>query len=427
MVESHFLKLKNDRRRRTELDWSHALVIGLVIGLLFGVIWVASYDIPWGSWQMYRTFAMFVAATEAVVAALKFGPRYTHSIYQVGPADLSVEATERIVTIAFIDIVGFSRMAEKQTPKEAFSSLKLLMKSLRLEIIKHGGYVDRTLGDGMLCVFGYSPEENSSESQYHADQALKCAAAIQRKNIQRILDAKRTGDAVFPLRIGINTAGVFIGNLGDSINSDFTVIGNGVNFASRLEQSCDRHMIMIGAPSRDLLYKEIDEQSTLRKRYIRIKHHTELQEAYEYDPFFGDEQKLNEGDEAYREFLGVERSETRWACPNDADIHIHTDHGDGEIINYSDNGFTIKLPHYYGNGVIVNMAIDSSDGFLGERLHESGVENIVLEIRWARPSEHEGYIHGCMIKNMSREQCGVIVSILADSIERHNLGRSETA
>src|SRR5690606_6374571 len=104
-----------------------------------------------------------------------------------------------------------------------------------------GGYVDRTLGDGMLCVFGYSAEGGPGESQYHADQALTCAAAIQRKNIQRILDARSTGDAVFPLRIGINTAGVFIGNLGDSVNSDFTVIGNGVNFASRLEHSCDRH------------------------------------------------------------------------------------------------------------------------------------------------------------------------------------------
>ena len=55
----------------------------------------------------------------------------------------------------FIDIVGFSRAAEKQTPREAFSSLKRLMDRLRHAVHEHGGVVDRTLGDGMLCVFGY--------------------------------------------------------------------------------------------------------------------------------------------------------------------------------------------------------------------------------------------------------------------------------
>ncbi len=297
---------------------------------------------------------------------MKNAPKYLKTIYQVGPKDFADQATERIVTVMFIDIVGFSRMAEQQTPKQAFSRLKKLMKELRLDVIEHGGYVDRTLGDGMLCVFGYDQKEHPG-GQNHANSAVLCAASIQRKNVRRILGAQKSGEAVFPLRIGINTAGSFVGNLGDRNDSDFTVIGNGVNFASRLESSCDRHMVMIGTSTRELVRGVGNADAALRKRYIRIKHHSDLQVAFEYDPFLGHEGLLVEGDEAYRLFIGAERGQVRHPCPAESSIRVHTNLGDGGLVNYSDHGFTIKLHSYYAVGVIINMTVDAPDGYLGEQ------------------------------------------------------------
>jgi class 3 adenylate cyclase len=328
-----------------------------------------------------------------------------------------LEATEQVVTIMFIDIVGFSRAAEKQTPKEAFSSLKSLVDALRQVVHDFGGDVDRTMGDGMLCVFGYDFDDRA-QAPRHADQAVQCAARIQQENIQRILKAQKTQQSVFPLRIGINTTGVYLGNLGDSEKVDFTVIGNGVNFAQRLETACDRHMVMIGASTRDLLGDFDGKDEMLRRRYIRVKHHEELVEAWELDPFYNDNQTLNDGDEAYRQFIGVERSDTRWPVPYPGLIKVATDHGDGELINFSNDGFTIKLPLYYAKDVTINMRLDSIDGYLGDRLERAGLLPIVLEVRWARPSG-EGYIHGCLIKNMTSEHREDIINMLRDSLHRY--------
>ena len=176
-------------------------------------------------------------------------------------------------------------------------------------------------------------------------------------------------------------------------------------------------MVMIGSTSRELIRAQSGPKKPVRKRYIRIKHHSDLQVAYEYDPFVNDEDLLVEGDEAYRLFIGAERGQTRHPCPPESNIRVHTNLGDGGLVNYSDRGFTIKLHNYYAVGVIINMSIDTPDGYLGEQLHGLGVENIVLEVRWARPTG-DSFMHGCMIKNMSDDQCNAIVSILSERFSR---------
>lgn len=328
-----------------------------------------------------------------------------------GDDRLALDATERVVTVMFIDIVGFSRAAESQTPKEAFSSLKELISSLRQTIHEFGGDVDRTMGDGMLCVFG-----NDSSSLRHADQAVNCALKIQRENLRRILEAK-PGQAVFPVRIGINTAGVYVGNLGDTERVDLTIIGNGVNFGQRLEAACDRHMVMIGASTRDLLSALDDEHRMLRKRAIRIKHSEELVEAYEVDPFHDNPQLLLAGDEAYRLLIGVERHDTRWPIPIPGLIRFKSNLGDGVLINFSFDGFTVRLPSYYAKDVTMTARLDDASGEVGPRLEQAGLVPLVLEVRWARPAD-SGFIHGCMIKNLNQEQRGLVIGILRDCVQK---------
>jgi class 3 adenylate cyclase len=334
-----------------------------------------------------------------------------------------LEASEQVVTIMFIDIVGFSRAAEKQTPKEAFSSLKGLIDQMRRAVHDHGGVVDRTMGDGMLCVFGFDMSgRGDSGGAQHAIQAVTCAAEIQMDNMRRMLRAQKTksNEAVFPLRIGVNTTGVYLGNLGDTDKTDLTVIGSGVNFAQRLETACDRHMVMLGAATRDLVHMIEGMEDGLRKRHIRVKHSADLVEAYEYDPFHRDAQLLLDGDEAYRVLVGIERGEVRWPVPYPGLIRVSTTYGDGEIVNFSLDGFTIRLPGYYAKDVPISLRMDTLDGELGARLERAGLESISLEVRWARPDKL-GYVHGLQIKSLTKEQREEIIALLRDTIQRHGL------
>lgn len=348
----------------------------------------------------------------------KLSPEKLESILDSNVVE-NLDAVEQILTIMFIDIVGFSRSAEKQPPKEAFSSLKLLVDQLRTTVHAHGGVVDRTLGDGMLCVFGYD-FATKEQSVHHAAQALECAAEIQKVNIKEIIKALKTRQAVFPLRIGINTATVYLGNLGDTERVDFTVIGNGVNFAQRLETACDRHMVMVGAATHDLITQTPHLSRMLQKRFIKIKHSEDLVEAYEFDPFVDEQALLNEGDEAYRQYIGAERSEVRMPVPFPGLIKMTTSYGDGEIINFSNEGFTVKLSEYYAKGVMMTLKLDSQDGSLADSLESFGLSSIIMEVRWARPAGGDSFIHGCQVKNLSPEQSDQIVSLIRDCIQRKN-------
>lgn len=354
----------------------------------------------------------------------KLSPEKLKSILESNTVQ-HLDAVEQVLTIMFIDIVGFSRSAEKQPPKDAFSSLKQLVDQLRNTVHLYGGVVDRTLGDGMLCVFGYD-FATKSQSVHHAEQALECAGKIQKDNIKEIIKALKTRQAVFPLRIGINTANVYLGNLGDTERVDFTVIGNGVNFAQRLETACDRHMVMVGAATYDLVTQTPHLSRMLQKRYIKIKHSEELVEAYEFDPFVDEQALLNEGDEAYRQFIGVERSDNRLPVPYPGLIKVTTNYGDGEIINFSNDGFTVKLSEYYAKGVMMTLKLDSPDGSLADNLESWGLSSIIMEVRWARPAG-DHFIHGCLVKNLSPEQRDELVCMIRDCIQKKHSASKRVA
>ncbi|RZA22950.1 MAG: CHASE2 domain-containing protein [Proteobacteria bacterium] len=196
----------------------------------------------------------------------------------------SLDARERVLTVVFIDIVGFSLMVENQQPRMAFEGLQTVISEITEIIHRHGGTVNKTLGDGLLCFFGYALEANSEVSN-HAEEAMGAAFAIQQNNVARILESARTPNPVFPLRVGINTGAVFMGNLGSGERLDITVVGNGVNFAKRLESACNSHLVLIGRSTYDLLGDPKTYGGALR-RWISIKHKDKSVESWEFDPFF---------------------------------------------------------------------------------------------------------------------------------------------
>ncbi len=335
-------------------------------------------------------------------------------------------ASEQVVTLMFIDIVGFSKASETQSPKEAFSSLKELLGSLTKTVQDHGGIVDKSLGDGLLCYFGYycagmdcntgtcsqrteegQCAQHCSKSKWihnHAERAVRCAIEIQKSNGIRMNHADQSSRAVYPLRIGINTAAVYIGDVGTNHRVDFTVIGQGVNFAQRLEAACDSNMIMIGPATHDLLSVYARTEWKCMQKMVQIKHHEELTEAYEIDPFEDRPDILQRSIAAYRKFSGANRHDTRWLAPEGHDLKILTDFGMGELQNFSYAGFQIKFSQYIAKGAKINMTIESDDPHIQETFAGMGLVPILIEIRWAKALDSGGCVHGCMIQNLTEHR-----------------------
>ena len=328
------------------------------------------------------------------------------------PDQINLEARERIVSIVFVDVVGFSKLAEDMLPRIAFDHLASMLAHIGDTIHEHGGIIDRTLGDGLLAYFGYSFDQDKSTPN-HAEQALRCMIAIQEHNLKQNLLATKNNEPVYPLRIGLNTASCYLGNLGSTNRIDFTVVGNGVNFAKRLEGACDIHSILIGSTTYDLI-KGVDLNfKAMAKRFIRIKHHSELVESYEYDPFIdrpGDRFAALEG---YRKCANIERIDQRWPVSDPTKIQLNCDYGSGDLINFSHQGFSIRLKQPLAKGTPLNVNIDAGNGTLKKLLEVQEVKVIQGEVRW-QYNDGMGHVHGMMFSNISDQQSDFLVQHLVE-------------
>lgn len=135
--------------------------------------------------------------------------------------DLAGEQVE--VTAMFIDVRDFTGYAERHSAPEVVATINRLFEQAVPIIHEHGGHVDKFVGDGLLAVFG-APRRQGD----HADQAL--AAALE---IDRAVRDEFDGD--LEIGIGLNSGAVVAGNVGGGGRLEFSVIGDAVNVAARVE------------------------------------------------------------------------------------------------------------------------------------------------------------------------------------------------
>ncbi len=152
----------------------------------------------------------------------------------------SLTANETIeATVLFVDIVGFTAITEKEDPDFVVNILNDYFDIIVKEIIAHDGYVDKFMGDAVMAVF---------KGEYHVDRAIDAALALvaQIDGITEPVKGKEH-DYLPKVALGIATGEVISGNIGSSTlkRLDYTVIGDVVNTAARLQAAASASQILI--------------------------------------------------------------------------------------------------------------------------------------------------------------------------------------
>ena len=151
-------------------------------------------------------------------------------------------AEEKIVTVLFADLCGFTALSEGMTPPHVAMLLNSVFDKLTEIVFEFDGTLDKFMGDGMMAFFGAPSTLDGHETKAVA-AAWKMRDAVARLNTDfRLQQPVR-------IRYGINSGPVVVGDIGSQQRRDYTVIGDTVNVASRLEGLSQPDEIIVGEPT----------------------------------------------------------------------------------------------------------------------------------------------------------------------------------
>ena len=141
------------------------------------------------------------------------------------------KGTRQDMTVLFSDIRDFTPMSEKMSPEEVVSLLNEYLSAMVEVIFRHGGFLDKYMGDGIMAIFT-APKRSDN----HAELAVAAACEMIETIEHLKVGWAKAGSPVFDIGIGINSGEMVVGNIGSEQRLDYTAIGDNVNLASRLEQ-----------------------------------------------------------------------------------------------------------------------------------------------------------------------------------------------
>jgi len=154
-------------------------------------------------------------------------------------------AEEREVSVLFADIVGFTGISEHRSARAVTELLNEIFQALTEEVFTQGGTLDKFIGDAVMVFFGAPLAQND-----HAERAVRTGLAMQQR-IQQFNTCNQDKPAI-GLRIGINTGPAVVGDIGALQRRDYTVIGDTVNTACRIESEIAKvGQVVIGAATYD--------------------------------------------------------------------------------------------------------------------------------------------------------------------------------
>ena len=171
--------------------------------------------------------------------------------------ELQLGGQSRFLTIMFCDVEAFSTLAENSPSQELLMRVSAYLEAVTLSVNEEKGTIDKFIGDAVMAFWG-APDE-LHDHVWHA-----CAAAIRISQRMEKLNAKWMAEGLEPLRIrtGIHCDAVLVGNIGSMHRMSYTVMGDGVNLASRLEGINNEYGTRICISQS--VYREVGERLCLR-------------------------------------------------------------------------------------------------------------------------------------------------------------------
>ncbi len=197
---------------------------------------VSSFDfrrVPRAKGSAFRELDSAAGSFNAMLSGLRWFETYVPRslvLRLIHLGEDGVKSEERQVTVIFTDIVGFTTASQQLTPRETADFLNHHFALLAAEIEQTGGTVDKYIGDSVMAFWG-APDDQPDHAERACQAALAIAAALERDNRKR---AER-GLPEVRIRLGLHSGPAIVGNIGAPGRVNYTLIGDTVNLANRLE------------------------------------------------------------------------------------------------------------------------------------------------------------------------------------------------
>ncbi len=328
------------------------------------------------------------------------------------PDLLSVPPQQRRISVIFIDLVGYSRLLDSRDTAKSFAATKHQLEIFVNVIHKFGGVVEKTLGDGLLAYFGFEFGSKTPRKDFE-HSALQAAIEIQRKVAQTMIDANPV-HVIHPVRIGINTDIVTIGNIGGEERFELSALGPGVVTAQRFEQAADPFRIIVDQETMKTLIASFPDCG-IEKKQIKMKHHESFRPAFEVDPFV-------KNPEIYRQCLSIQQRFQELSrvalrievIPQNLLVCISS-LGNGWIANISETGLRLNLDTFLGRGTVFEMALRTDYAPLQAFLTEKHLDSLSAQVHWTQ-AVNGRYIHGCQINGLNENLRKLLFEAVAHSV-----------
>ncbi|MBD1871664.1 adenylate/guanylate cyclase domain-containing protein [Cyanobacteria bacterium FACHB-471] len=205
--------------------------------------------------EKQQIMSLFVRHVSPQTAALIW--RNRASIFQHG----QLEAQELMATVLFMDIRNFTTISESMSPREVLNWLNLYLGTMTNCILKYDGVVDKYIGDAIMAVFGIPlPHTSVAEIRQDALNAVTAAIAMQEQLTRLNQRLQQSGLPTIQHGIGIHTGMVVAGSVGSPQRLNYSVIGDTVNIAARLERlnkelkSTKPHTLLVSSTTFDYVH-----------------------------------------------------------------------------------------------------------------------------------------------------------------------------
>ncbi len=175
--------------------------------------------------QLRSTFGQYV------------NPEVVNELIQ-NPDTIGLGGVDRVMSVFFSDIRGFTSLSESLTPQELVEVLNIYLSKMTDIIMSYNGTLDKYIGDAVMAFWGAPVED--------PEHALKaCQTALDQLEALKEINKGLPGGMMLDIGIGINTGNMTAGNMGSEIRKNYTVMGDNVNLGSRLEGACKTYGVRL--------------------------------------------------------------------------------------------------------------------------------------------------------------------------------------